>query len=307
MLFRSFESTPQIFHALLFETDYYLRDSIEAKLSLRKELKYLIKNETNRDKKLAYEIKSELIKLLLNSCYGFTLCNLTSSKFKCFENRKKIPIKKTHITSCLQIQPHCYLIEINKQEQQNADSPFQTMLGHVGCSILFYSKIILLKRLYFILKFFNPTHVQLVYMDTDSAHLLVKYKNYVENVDKHLQAQFLAEFPKHFECGNKLSGIWVEENFFENAEYIGEKSYRLFNNDETQFLTHMKGLNQYFQQFYASNAIDIKNTPIIAYNQFAKSSDFSIYKCYMHKDLFSNYIPIKRYFISPTGSLPLKL
>jgi hypothetical protein len=38
-----------------------------------------------------------------------------------------------------------------------------------------------------------------------------------------------------------------------------------------------------------------------------KSPDFAIYKTYMNKNLFSNYIPIKRYFVYAAGSLPLKI
>jgi hypothetical protein len=63
-----------------------------------------IKLETNLEKKQVFEIQSELIKLMLNSCYGFTLCNITSNKFKMLENRRKIPenIKsKNRIKSCI--------------------------------------------------------------------------------------------------------------------------------------------------------------------------------------------------------------
>ena len=38
-----------------------------------------------------------------------------------------------------------------------------------------------------------------------------------------------------------------------------------------------------------------------------KSPDFAIYKTFMNKDLFSNYVPIKRYFVCPAGSLPLNI
>jgi hypothetical protein len=72
-----------------------------------------------------------------------------------------------------------FLAELNKQVKE----PFQTLLGHVGCYILYHSKIILLKRLYFLLKYLNPTHAQMLYMDTDSAHFLVKRKDFVDNVD----------------------------------------------------------------------------------------------------------------------------
>jgi DNA polymerase elongation subunit (family B) len=59
----------------------YLKNHIELKLKARKDLKELIKHEKHPETKQNHEIKAELIKLMLNSCYGFTLCNLTSSKF----------------------------------------------------------------------------------------------------------------------------------------------------------------------------------------------------------------------------------
>ena len=151
-----FENTPDIYHALLFQTEYYLKPYIETKLLLRKELKELIKKEQNIEIRQNYEVKSELIKLMLNSCYGFTLCNVASSKFKCFENRKRCPTGKkrlSKINSCIQINTNVYLVEIKK----NIKDPFQTLLGHIGSYILFHSKIILIKRLYFLLKHLNPT------------------------------------------------------------------------------------------------------------------------------------------------------
>ena len=103
---------------------------------------------------------------MLNSCYGYTLYNLTSNKFKHFENRRKSNSK--NILSCIQIDEKNFLVE----KKRNIEENFQTLLGQVGCSILFSSKIILLQRLYFLLQYFNPTKAQLLYMDTDSAHFL---------------------------------------------------------------------------------------------------------------------------------------
>jgi len=45
-----------------------------------------------------------------------------------------------------------FFVEIAKKHEEF----FPTLLGHVGCYILFKSKIILLKRLLFLLKFLNP-------------------------------------------------------------------------------------------------------------------------------------------------------
>lgn len=302
-----FEKTPEIYHALLFQTDNYLKPSIENKLLLRKNLKILIKNEKNIEKKQNYEIRSELIKLMLNSCYGFTLCNLTSSKFKMLTTIKKIPRKTTKarkkIISSIELNKNFYLVE----KKKTGLYPFETMLGHVGCAILFHSKIILLKRLYFLLKYLNPKNAQLLYMDTDSAHFLVKYKNFIDNVDSNLQPIFKRLYNKHFETGNKISGIWVEEGFFNSGNYIGEKCYTLFNEDKTISVTHMKGLNSNFQNRFVKENIDKNIYPFISYNNFLKTADFIIYKSYFTKNIFSNYVPIKRYFISFTGSLPLKL
>jgi hypothetical protein len=300
-----FENVPEIYHALLFKTENYLRPSIEKKLIFRKTLKTLIKNETNPSQKQNYEIQSELIKLMLNSCYGFTLCNLTSSKFKSYSIRNTFSLslkRQSKINSCIKLNSSTYLVE-NKTKQL---FPFATLLGHVGCSILYNSKIILLKRLYFLLKYLNPRHAQLLYMDTDSAHFLLKHKNFKDNVDTNLQPMFLKLFNKHFESGNKISGVWVEEGFYDMGEYIGEKCYKLFNKDNNIYVTHMKGLNPFFQKKYVDENINLKELPFINFSIFFKSPDFIIYKCFAGKNLFSNYIPNKRYFVHSHGSLPLK-
>jgi hypothetical protein len=300
-----FKSTPDIYHALCFQLDDYLRKSIETKLTERSNIKSLIKNETNPNVKQNLEIKAELIKLLLNSSYGYTLCNLTSEKFKQFENKFNPPNAKNYskVKTCVKLNDSTYLIECKKSKT----NVFETMLGHVGSYILFQSKIILLKRLYFLLKYLNPTKAQLLYMDTDSAHFLLKHKEFIDNVDTDLQPEFQTLFPKHFDSGSKISGIWVHENFFENAEYLGEKSYRLFNDNHEEYITHMKGLNSNFQQKFHTQNICPKKYPVLSYNIFFKSPDFVIFKTHMSKNLFKNFCPIKRYFVSCTGSLPLKL
>ena len=189
-----------------------------------------------------------------------------------------------------------------KQEES-----FPTLLGHVGCYILFQSKKTLLKRLYFLLQFLSPKLAQLLYMDTDSAHFLVKFKNLHENVHPQLRTRFQSLFNKHFETGPKISGIWVEEGFYECGEYLAEKCYLLYNKTNTIYLTHMKGLNAHFQQEYYTQKIDSKKQPYLAYNIFFKSPDFVIFKTYMTKNIFDNYVPNKRYFVTATGSLPLKM
>ena len=301
-----FETTPDIYHGLFFQMEPYLKNHIELKLKARKDLKELIKHEKHPETKQNYEIKAELIKLMLNSCYGFTLCNLTSSKFKSFKNAHNVPkhkARRKNVKSCLKIANNCYLLEMNKISQE----PFSTMLGHIGCSILFHSKRILLKRLNFMIKYLNPVKAQLLYMDTDSAHFLVKHKKFEDNVDENLRNDFKKLFNKHFETGEKLSGIWVQEGFYNSAQYIGEKSYILYDTDKNTHLSHMKGLNTFFQKQFCDNNINPKEYTNISYNIFFKSPDFAIYKIYMNKNLFSNYIPTKRYFISATGSLPLKV
>jgi hypothetical protein len=299
-----FETTPDIYHALLFQLDDYLRNSIESKLLLRKNLKNLIKKETNIQLRQNLEIKAELIKLMLNSCYGYTLCNISSTKFKQFETRRNLrTLTPTKFKSAIAFKKNIFLVEMIKKHEES----FPTLLGHVGCYILFQSKKTLLKRLYFLLQYFNPKWAQLLYMDTDSAHFLVKFKHLEENVHPQLRPRFQTLFNKHFETGPKISGIWVQEGFYECGEYLAEKCYRLYNKSDDIYLTHMKGLNAHFQKEYHTKNIDPKKTPYLAYNIFFKSPDFVIFKTYMNKNIFDNYIPNKRYFISATGSLPLKM
>ena len=301
-----FENTPDIYHALLFQQAPYLRQHIEAKLETRRDLKNKIKKESHPGTKLVYEIKAELIKLMLNSCYGFTLCNLTSSKFRMLKNLQTLPKtkkRKQKLKSCVELSCRVFLAECKRTEVRN---PFETILGHVGCSILFHSKIILLKRLYFLLKFLNPTKAQLLYMDTDSAHFMVKHENFADNVDENLKNEFNCLYNKHFETGEKISGIWVIEGYFKTGQYIGEKCY-ILTGDDNHTLTHMKGLNNMFQAKFVTENNNLKEKPYVSYNIMYKSPDFAIYKTYMSKNIFANYIPIKRYFISAAGSLPLNI
>lgn len=302
-----FQQLPDIYHALCFRLDNYLGSIMKSRLFERKEIKSLINIETNLEKKQNLEIKAELIKLMLNSSYGFTLCNLSSEKFKRFIITRNFPKKNISQSwkSCIQIDKSSYLVEqINQQQQQ---SKFQTLLGHVGCYILFQSKKILLKRLYFLLKYLNPSQAQLLYMDTDSAHFLLKHNNLADNVHDTLKQEFLLQLPKHFDCGPKLSGVWVHEHDFEHAEYLGEKSYHLYNSNNEIYLTHMKGLNKKFQDQFHHEKINPSEYPAISYNNFFKSPDFILYKANISKNLFKNFIPIKRYFVSSDCSLPLKL
>jgi len=126
-------------------------------------------------------------------------------------------------------------------------------------------------------------------------------------VDSSLQKKFSLLVNKHFETGPKLSGIWVEEGFFQMGEYLGEKSYRLYNRTDGTYLTHMKGLNSFFQTKYHKENVDSIKTPYLSFNIFFKSPDFLIFKTNMSKNLFTNYVPNKRYFVSALGSLPLRL
>lgn len=304
-----FETEPDIYHALFFQLDDYLRNSLEYKLKQRKDIKECIKQETDPEIRQNLEVKAELIKLMLNSCYGYTLCNLASTKFKKFENRRYLPRKalkkgkNKNKNYCIKLTEFCYLVEIGRTDQKL----FQSLLGHVGCYILYNSKIILLKRLYYLLKYLDPTCAQLLYMDTDSAHFLLKHQDFVCNVHPELKTEFLQQFDKHFDSGNKISGIWVKEGFFQCAEYLGEKSYRLFNTDNATYVTHMKGLNAAFQKDYHTNNVSIKEKPIIHFNYFFKSPDFVIFKSHMSKDIFARYVPVKRFFVTPVGSFPLSL
>jgi len=129
------------------------------------------------------------------------------------------------------MEKNIFFVEIAKKHEES----FPTLLFHVGCYILFNSKIIPLKRLYFLLKFLNPKLAQLLYMDTDSAHFLVKHKILQEIVSHNLKPVFNKEFNKHFKSGSKLSGIWVEDGFNEYGEYLA----KMYNKSDDKYITHI--------------------------------------------------------------------
>jgi hypothetical protein len=175
------------------------------------------------------------------------------SKMKMIQKRSA---RKNKLVSCVKLSEGVFIAEYKAAQLQH---PFETMLGHVGCSILFHCKIILLKRLNYLLKFLNPTKAQLLYMDTDSANFLLKHEKFEDNVDENLRKPFIDLKGKHFE-EFKLSGIWVEEGFFNSGQYIEEKSYVL--SCENKTLSYRKGLNSMFQNKFVTENIDpIENLP----------------------------------------------
>ena len=56
-----------------------------------------------------------------------------------------------------------------------------------------------------------------------------------------------------------MSGIWVEEGFYECGEYLAEKCYRLDNKSDDKYITLMKGLNATFQKEYHLYSFHLKN------------------------------------------------
>ncbi len=57
---------------------------------------------------------------MLNSCYGFTLCNLTSSKFKTFKNLQSAPKhaqRKQRIVSCIELTEGVFLAEYKTSQR----------------------------------------------------------------------------------------------------------------------------------------------------------------------------------------------
>ncbi len=109
-----FAHPPEILQAIIFQQDDYLRTSIEKKLIARQTIKAQIKKEKDPIVKQNHEVRAELIKLMLNSCYGFTLCFLTSNKFRSFENRRTIPKFFDHIKTCFEFKTNVYLVEKKK-------------------------------------------------------------------------------------------------------------------------------------------------------------------------------------------------
>ena len=81
----------------------------------------------------------------------------------------------------------------------------------------------------------------------------------------------------------------------------------LSNDSNSSYVAHMKGLNQHFQNQFVQQKIDPNEYPIIQYNIFQKTQDCLILKTCVSKNLFQTYVPIKRFFINATGSLPLKI
>ena len=59
---------------------------------------------------------------MLNSCYGFTLCNISSEKFKTYENRRCFPKtlkKRNKFKSVYKFEDKVYLVQKKKKIQES--------------------------------------------------------------------------------------------------------------------------------------------------------------------------------------------
>lgn len=120
------------------------------------------------------QIQASLIKLMINSVYGYSLLNEASNKYKVFviiplrrfkRSRKNIKYASIgYVTD----KKFCTVERINKKSQMFS---VKRILPEIGSLILQVSKVILLRALYFILSHADPSKLHFCYTDTDSIHV----------------------------------------------------------------------------------------------------------------------------------------
>lgn len=152
---------------------------MESYLKRRQSIKVEIDQTTDSKKLISLQIQASLIKLLINSVYGYCLLDESSNKYRTYRiiqtnNYKKSLNKYKPYAECI-LNSNYVIAECLSESKING---FDTkrMLPEYGTLILQSSKVILLKSLYFILSHLCPTKIQLLYCDTDSIHLAMSEK-----------------------------------------------------------------------------------------------------------------------------------
>lgn len=118
------------------------------------------------------QIQSSLIKLLVNSVYGYTILDEASNKYKMYSIittkhfRKKTNKSRYAPLGYITEDKFCTVQHINKSSLK-----VKRILPEIGSLILQSSKIILLKAIYFIFSHACPTKCMFLYSDTDSIHI----------------------------------------------------------------------------------------------------------------------------------------
>ena len=164
---------------LVFDHEPIFKNKMNQYLLRRQAIKLELEKPLSKNALNSLNIQSSLIKLLVNSVYGYCLLEQASNKYQCFVIKSKQSlknlsgklVKKYEPTSfCLPGTTKWFIVGL-KNVYKNSGFISKRILPEIGSLILQASKVHLLKCLYFILSHTCPTKCQFLYCDTDSIHL----------------------------------------------------------------------------------------------------------------------------------------
>lgn len=278
-----FESTPDILHAVIYDHAPFLKDTLHHYLQER----LALKNQIVINDSPQLQVKATILKLIMNSAYGYSLLNINGDKFTSF---KYVEQKTFNRQKNMGINiPNTNYYRVKQTKTQNT---FPFIAQEIGSCILWQSKKIFFNCLYFLLYCLDPTKAMFLYSDTDSIHLCISECTLEECVNPNVFDYFINN-RNTFLGDTSLCGTLIEEYTAKSAHYYAEKTYAIDKNIKAKSIPSFAHslLNQ-----------EEKN---LFYNAITPHPLFGLTCSVQRKSLNLLLIPRKRFFFSKNFSIPL--
>ena len=296
------DSKFQILHVLEFVHSPFLKDKVEyyikRRFELKKKIQTLEKTPNNTEDLAYYNALSDILKLYNNSLYGFSLLkgdNYKSYKF-IISHRLKFINKKNVVRARLikQVSSKTYIVGV---ERRNL---LTTTQAHIGSSIMFFSKILFLRAVQFILEHSDPRLLEGTYSDTDSFHFATYFYDLELNMLEPLRESFVKNKHRYFRTNSdQVSGVLDLEQISTSTVYICEKMYQKLL--DSTYTTACKGVNKHLK-------LEFLEKPMLE-NPFQDGDNVKMFKLrtvQIHSDIEDNIINKTITKIFGLGLIPTK-
>ena len=236
----------KVVHFIQVKFAPYLKPYIHPILIKRDEMKKQLKSLKNNlpaslnvVDQLRLEVGIFKAKIFVNACYGAFLTNINNYQEVLFQSLQTLAghsKKRTGLVTRLRRNGQRIVKTLPVGLMNN-----QLIMGvvvnvsaseynkrSVGTSILWNSKIIFLKQIYFLLSHLDVERAEITYCDTDSVHLLVQQPVLMNNItDKKSLESFSKNAYKYLSGFSKspVYGVLEEEGFCTAITYKCEKVY----------------------------------------------------------------------------------
>ena len=206
---------------------FLVKELFDCRLSYKQQMKKC----TNEDERSGLDALQNMIKLIMNSCYGKTITRKSTreiiylNKKSWNKETKKWSENNDNLNNYIYNNFNTIIsykdINENQVEITKTKMDITSNLGHVGCYILSYSKRIMNE----VMGIASDNDINIYYQDTDSMHMdydkIEKLASiYKEVYNKELIGEYLGQFHSDF----KLKGA-VGEVLSTKSIFLGKKSY----------------------------------------------------------------------------------